>query len=88
MVIATGSPTTTAAAGTSFGAAFSVSYFLILVQLREAAGPDVEIVTMTYYDPRPYCCIGAANPDAAKTLGDFVLEGVDMPVLGRSGSTA
>jgi hypothetical protein len=34
---------------------------------------------MTYYNPLPYCNLGAANPAAAKALGDLVLEGGTVP---------
>ena len=33
---------------------------------------------MTYYNPLPYCALGAANPDTARVLGDFILEGGDI----------
>jgi lysophospholipase L1-like esterase len=63
---------------------FAVSYSQILAQLRTAAGPHAAIVTMTYYNPLPYCFIGATNP-GAKALGDYVLESVPVPGLGPVG---
>ena len=33
---------------------------------------------MTYYNPLPYCALGAANPATARVLGDFILEGGDI----------
>jgi lysophospholipase L1-like esterase len=52
---------------------FATNYTTILTQLRQAAGPDAELITMTYYNPLPYCALGA-NP-AAGPFGDWVLEG-------------
>jgi len=72
------------AIGTAF-AAFSANYSSILAQLRAAAGPETAIVTMTYYNPLPYCYIGAANPAGAAALGNFVLEGVPVTGLGAVG---
>jgi len=72
------------AIGTAF-AVFSANYSKILGQLREAAGPDTAIVTMAYYNPLPYCYIGAANPAGAAALGNFVLEGVPVTGLGAVG---
>jgi lysophospholipase L1-like esterase len=43
---------------------------LTLTQLRAAAGPDTEIIVMTYYNPLPGCVFAPAAP-----LGDLVLEG-------------
>jgi len=77
-------PECSTAIGTSF-AAFSVNYSKILQRLRKAAGPDSAIVTMTYYNPLPYCYIGTANPEAATMLGNFVLEGAPVPGLGDVG---
>jgi lysophospholipase L1-like esterase len=65
--------------------AFSVNYSSILGQLREAAGPETAIVTMTYYNTLPYCYIGVANPQGAAALGNFVLEGVPVTGLGPVG---
>ena len=45
-----------------------------------AAGPDTAIITTTYYNPLPYCFIGA-NP-AAGPFGDWVLEGGTLPGVG------
>jgi hypothetical protein len=61
------------AIGTAF-MGFATNYTKILAQLRQAAGPDAELITMTYYNPLPYCALGA-NP-AAGPFGDFVLEQV------------
>ncbi|TQM64679.1 GDSL-like lipase/acylhydrolase family protein [Humibacillus xanthopallidus] len=60
--------------------AFAGNYATILHDLREAAGPDTVIITMTYYNPLPYCYIGA-NP-AAGPFGDWVLEGGTLPGAG------
>lgn len=46
--------------------AFAANYATILHELREAAGPDTVIITMTYYNPLPYCYIGA-NPAAGRS---------------------
>jgi hypothetical protein len=43
---------------------------LTLTELREAAGPDTEIVVMTYYNSLVGCPLSAFVP-----LGDMVLEG-------------
>ena len=59
-------------------AGFETRYDEILATLREAAGPDTAILAMTYYNPLPYCALGAANPGAARVLGDFILEGGDV----------
>jgi lysophospholipase L1-like esterase len=72
------------AIGTAFSA-FATNYTAILSQLREAAGPDTPIVTMTYYNPLPYCYIGDANPEGATMLGNYVLEGVQVTGLGPVG---
>lgn len=69
-----------AAIQTAF-AAFSVRYATILAELRAAAGPDTPIITMTYYNPLPYCYIGAANP-AAGPFANWFLEGGTLPGLG------
>jgi len=61
--------------------AFSANYDTILGRLRAAAGPDTPIVTMTYYDPLPYCAIGQANP-AAGAFAYWFLEGGTLPGLG------
>lgn len=41
-----------------------------LTQLRAAAGPDTQIIVMTYYNPLPACVFAPATP-----LGNLVLEG-------------
>ncbi|WNB85797.1 GDSL-type esterase/lipase family protein [Cellulomonas sp. ATA003] len=53
-------------------------YDRILAGLREAAGPDVPILTTTYDNPLPFCVLGAADPAGATAIGDFVLEGGDI----------
>lgn len=60
---------------------FSQNYTYILSELRAAAGPDTNIVTMTYYNPVPYCIIGQANPGAIPFV-DWVLEGGTLPGVG------
>ncbi|HET8988528.1 MAG TPA: SGNH/GDSL hydrolase family protein [Humibacillus sp.] len=72
-----GCPAAVAAAFSSFAA----NYTRILGDLRAAAGPDTVIITMTYYNPLPYCALGAANP-AAGPFGDWVLEGGTLPGVG------
>lgn len=57
---------------------FEGRYDQILAALREAAGPGTVILAMTYYNPLPFCALGAANPAAARALGDFILEGGDI----------
>jgi lysophospholipase L1-like esterase len=57
---------------------FTVRYDQILRTLREHAGPDTLILGMTYYNPLPYCSLGAADPVGARAFGDFVLEGGDI----------
>ncbi|MFM6849615.1 MAG: SGNH/GDSL hydrolase family protein [Terrabacter sp.] len=69
-----------AAIGAAF-TAFSSRYAALLAQLREAAGPDTPIVTMTYYDPLRSCALGQANP-AAGAFADWFLEGGTLPGLG------
>ena len=61
-------------------ASFAANYATILKALRDAAGPDTPIITMTYYNPLPYCALGA-NP-AAGPFGDWVLEGGTLPGVG------
>jgi hypothetical protein len=55
-------------------ATFAAEYGQILAQLRAAAGPDTAIVTMSYYNPVPYCALGQGNP-LAGIFVDLVLEG-------------
>ncbi len=62
---------------TTFGANFTY----ILSELRAAAGPRTPIMTMTYYNPVPYCAIGQANPVAGPFV-DWVLEGGTLPWVG------
>ena len=72
------------AIGTAFNG-FATNYTSILAQLREAAGPATPIVTMTYYNPLPYCYIGDADPGGATMLGNYVREAVPVPGLGPVG---
>lgn len=51
----------------------------ILAELRAAAGPDVLIMTTTYYNPLPFCDLGASDPARATALGDWILEGGTLP---------
>lgn len=59
-------------------AGFEARYHQILATLRAAAGPETTILAMTYYNPLPYCALGAADPATARVLGDFILEGGDI----------
>ncbi|MGB7981186.1 MAG: SGNH/GDSL hydrolase family protein [Candidatus Nanopelagicales bacterium] len=59
----------------------SVNYSQILAQLRSAAGPDAQIMTMTYYNPVPYCALGQGSPSAGPFV-DWVLQGGVLPGLG------
>jgi lysophospholipase L1-like esterase len=60
---------------------FGQNYAHILGQLRAAAGPETRIVTMTYYNPVPYCALGQANPMAGPFV-DWVLEGGTLTGVG------
>jgi lysophospholipase L1-like esterase len=60
---------------------FGQNYTYILSELRAAAGPNTRIVTMTYYNPVPYCAIGQANPAAGPFVA-WVLEGGTLPGVG------
>jgi lysophospholipase L1-like esterase len=60
---------------------FSQNYTYILRELRAAAGSKTRIVTMTYYNPVPYCGIGQANPMAGPFI-DWVLEGGTLTGVG------
>jgi lysophospholipase L1-like esterase len=57
---------------------FETRYGEILATLRESAGPRAAILAMTYYNPLPFCALGAADPATARALGDFILEGGDI----------
>jgi hypothetical protein len=57
---------------------FAARYDQILDELRAVAGDDVVIMTTTYYNPLPFCTIGAANP-ASGLVGDWILEGGTLP---------
>lgn len=56
--------------------AFAVDYTEILARLRAAAGPDVPIMTMTYFNPLRYCDTGlpAEQVEPVAQLADQVLE--------------
>jgi lysophospholipase L1-like esterase len=69
-----------ALAATSSG--FASRYDEILGELRAVAGDDVAILTTTYYNPLPFCSLGAANPAGATALGNWILEGGTLPGLG------
>jgi len=69
-----------AAIGSVFST-FGANYAYILSELRAAAGPTTRIVTMTYYNPVPYCLIGQTN-EAAGPFVEWVLEGGPMPGTG------
>lgn len=69
-----GTATATAFAG------FAANYAVILGELRQAAGPDTPIIAMTYYNPLPYCQLGASP--LAQPFGDWILEGGTLPGLG------
>jgi hypothetical protein len=58
--------------------AFAVNYSAILANLRAAGGPDARIMTMTYYNPAPFCDLGEQNPMAGIFYG-WVLEGGVLP---------
>jgi lysophospholipase L1-like esterase len=60
---------------------FGRNYTFILRELRAASGPATRIVTMTYYNPVPYCALGQVN-DAAGPFVDWVLEGGTLPGVG------
>jgi lysophospholipase L1-like esterase len=62
---------------------FALRYSQILEQLRAAGGDQVQIVTMTYPNPLPYCYL-APVPNS-EALGDLILEGVPLPGEGRDG---
>lgn len=57
---------------------FAVRYDEILATLRAAGGDDLVILTTTYYNPLPFCVLGAADPAGATAIGNFVLEGGDI----------
>ena len=60
---------------------FGQNYTYILSELRAAAGTKTRIVTMTYYNPVPYCDLSQANPMAGPFV-DWVLEGGTLPGVG------
>jgi lysophospholipase L1-like esterase len=57
---------------------FAARYDQILTELRAAAGDDVVLMTTTYYNPLPFCTLGAGNP-ASGPVGDWILEGGTLP---------
>lgn len=57
---------------------FTTNYTLILQRLRSAAGKHATILTMTYYNPLPYCALGQLNP-AAGPFAALFLEGGTLP---------
>jgi lysophospholipase L1-like esterase len=60
---------------------FATNYTYILRELRASAGTKTHIMTMTYYNPVPYCATGVANPLAGPFVG-WVLEGGTLPGVG------
>jgi lysophospholipase L1-like esterase len=60
---------------------FGRNYSYILRELRAAAGSKTRMVTMTYYNPVPYCALGQANPVAGPFV-DWVLEGGTLNGVG------
>jgi len=71
-----GTPAQCGAAIQTAFAAFGVNYRTILGALRDAAGPDAPIMTMTYYNPLPFCVIGQRlGSEVAQDFGDWVLRG-------------
>ena len=56
---------------------FIANYHTILGGLRDAAGPETPIITMTYFNPLPYC--GYPYPDQGAVLGNLVLEQLPTP---------
>jgi lysophospholipase L1-like esterase len=63
-------------------AGFAANYDQILGELRAAGGDDVVLLTTTYYNPLPFCDLGAANPAGATAVGNWILEGGTLPGLG------
>lgn len=59
-------------------AGFADRYDRILRTLRETAGPGTVLLTNTYYNPLPYCYLGAGDPAGARRVGDAILEGGDV----------
>lgn len=58
---------------------FVGNYNQILGRLRAAAGPDTEILTMTYFNPLPYCGM-FPDPAIGHYYGNLVLEQLPTPV--------
>ncbi len=59
---------------------FVANYTEILATLRAAAGPDVEILTMTYYNPLWYCTLPPQYVREQVAPGaDYVLEMMPVP---------
>jgi len=68
----------TATCGPTLASTFAgvaARYDQILAQLRAAAGPETLIMTTTYYNPLPFCDLGAADPAGSTALGNLILEG-------------
>ncbi|WP_186816372.1 SGNH/GDSL hydrolase family protein [Cellulomonas aerilata] len=61
---------------------FASRYDEILGDLRAAGGEDLVLLTTTYYNPLPFCDLGAADPARATALGNWILEGGTLPGLG------
>jgi GDSL-like Lipase/Acylhydrolase family len=70
-----------AALTATFGA-FAARYGQILGELRAVAGDDVVLMTTTYYNPLPFCFLGADDPATATAVGNWILEGGTLPGLG------
>ncbi|EWT02405.1 hypothetical protein N865_06205 [Intrasporangium oryzae NRRL B-24470] len=70
------------AALTSAFTEFTANFSHIVSDLRQAAGPDARIATMTLYNPLPFCVLGQADPAAAEAFGNWVLEGGTVPGFG------
>lgn len=61
---------------------FATRYAQILGELRAAGGDDLVLLTTTYYNPLPFCDLGAGNPAQAAAVGNWILEGGTLPGLG------
>ncbi|MBB2924328.1 SGNH/GDSL hydrolase family protein [Cellulomonas cellasea] len=59
-------------------AGFVTRYDEVLRTLREHAGPTTLILGMTYYNPLPFCDLGATDPARVRLLGDAILEGGEL----------
>ena len=56
---------------------FAANFSTILSALREAAGPDTTIITMTYFNTLPGCPLAVAAPFA-----DWLLDGLNTNLFG------